>query len=110
VEVDAEDATRALKQHAQHGELADRPGAEGGDGVAVTHASQLCAEPARREDFGDRDRLLVGDLVRQLHPRRRSNQLTGLRSVRFAISMRLAMRITQWLERPASDFVYAARW
>jgi hypothetical protein len=38
------------------------------------------------------------------------NQLTGLRTARFAIGMRLAMRITQWLERPAADFVYAARW
>jgi hypothetical protein len=40
----------------------------------------------------------------------RSNQVSGLRSVRFAISMRLAMRITQWLESPAADFVYAAHW
>jgi transcriptional regulator with XRE-family HTH domain len=38
------------------------------------------------------------------------NQLLGLRSARFAISMTLAMRITQWLERPAADFIYAARW
>lgn len=36
--------------------------------------------------------------------------LTGLRTARFAISMRLAMRIAQWLERPAADFIYAARW
>jgi hypothetical protein len=40
----------------------------------------------------------------------RSNQVSGLRSVRFAISMRLAMRVTQWLERPAADFVYPAQW
>jgi hypothetical protein len=38
------------------------------------------------------------------------NQLTGLRTAKFATGMRLAMRITQWLGRPASDFVYAARW
>ena len=38
------------------------------------------------------------------------NQLTGLRRARFATGMRLAMRITQWLGRPASDFVYAATW
>ncbi len=38
------------------------------------------------------------------------NQLTGIRRARFAIGMRLAMRITQWLGRPAADFIYAARW
>lgn len=37
-------------------------------------------------------------------------QISGLRKVRFAVGMRLAMRITQWLGRPAADFVYAARW
>jgi len=36
------------------------------------------------------------------------SQLTGLKRARFAMGMRLAMRITQWLERPAADFVYAA--
>ncbi|HEX8814541.1 MAG TPA: hypothetical protein VF753_03485 [Terriglobales bacterium] len=39
-----------------------------------------------------------------------SSQLTGLRTVKFAIGMRLAMRITQALRRPAADFVYAADW
>jgi len=39
-----------------------------------------------------------------------SSQLTGLKTVRYAISMRLAMRITQWLEQPASTFVYLAEW
>jgi hypothetical protein len=39
-----------------------------------------------------------------------SSQLTGLRTAKFATGMRLAMRITQWLGRPASDFVYASRW
>jgi hypothetical protein len=38
------------------------------------------------------------------------NQLTGVKTARFAIGMRLAMRITQWLARPASEFMYAARW
>ena len=38
------------------------------------------------------------------------SQLTGIRTARFAIGMRLAMRIVQWLERPAADFVYAGRW
>lgn len=38
------------------------------------------------------------------------SQLTGLKTARFATSMRLAMRITQWLGRPARDFVYSATW
>jgi hypothetical protein len=38
------------------------------------------------------------------------NQLTGLRTAKFATNMDLAMRITQWLGRPAADFVYAAKW
>ncbi len=39
-----------------------------------------------------------------------SNQLTALRTAKFATGMDLAMRIVQWLERPAADFVYAAAW
>lgn len=39
-----------------------------------------------------------------------ANQLTHLRIAKFAISMRLAMRITQALRRPAADFVYVAEW
>jgi hypothetical protein len=38
------------------------------------------------------------------------SQLTGIKTARFAIGMRLAMRITQWLDRPAAEFTYAARW
>ena len=38
------------------------------------------------------------------------SQLTGLRSARFATGLTLAMRIVRWLDRPAADFVYAARW
>jgi hypothetical protein len=38
------------------------------------------------------------------------SQLTGIRTARFGMSMRLAMRITRWLGRPAADFVYPARW
>ena len=38
------------------------------------------------------------------------SQLTGIKTARFAIGMRLAMRITQWLARPASEFIYAAGW
>ncbi len=36
-----------------------------------------------------------------------SNQLRGLRTARYATNMGLAMRITQWLRRPAAEFVYA---
>jgi hypothetical protein len=38
------------------------------------------------------------------------NQLTGLRTAKFATGMDLAMRIVQWLDRPAADFVYPATW
>jgi hypothetical protein len=37
-------------------------------------------------------------------------QLTGLRTAKYATTMDLAMRITQWLGRPAADFVYPAAW
>jgi hypothetical protein len=39
-----------------------------------------------------------------------SNQLTALRTAKFATGMDLAMRIVQWLDRPATDFVYRSRW
>jgi hypothetical protein len=38
------------------------------------------------------------------------SQLTGLRTARFAMNMRLAMKITQWLEVPAATFVRPAQW
>jgi hypothetical protein len=38
------------------------------------------------------------------------SQLTGLRTAKFATGMRLAMRISQALRRPAADFVYVADW
>jgi len=38
------------------------------------------------------------------------SQVTGLRTAKFATGMDLAMRIVQWLGRPAADFVYPARW
>ena len=41
---------------------------------------------------------------------RTPNQLTGLRTARFATGMDTAMRIVQWIGRPAADFVYPARW
>jgi hypothetical protein len=37
-------------------------------------------------------------------------QLTALRTAKFATGMDLAMRVAQWLDRPAADFVYVARW
>ena len=37
-------------------------------------------------------------------------QLTGLKTARYATGMALAMRITQWVGRPAADFIYVARW
>ncbi|MGC2167546.1 MAG: hypothetical protein WA580_00420 [Acidimicrobiales bacterium] len=39
-----------------------------------------------------------------------TNQLTGLRTAKFATGIALAMRITQWLGRPASDFIYPSKW
>ena len=39
-----------------------------------------------------------------------ANQLTGLRTAKFATSMDLAMRIAQWTGRPGAEFVYAATW
>ena len=38
------------------------------------------------------------------------NQLTGLRTAKYATGMDLAMRIVQWMGRPAADFVYPATW
>lgn len=39
---------------------------------------------------------------------RTPSQLTGLRTARYATNMRVAMRITQALRRPAADFIYPA--
>jgi len=39
-----------------------------------------------------------------------ANQLTGIRTARYAIGMKLAMKLVQWLECPASTFIYAAKW
>jgi len=38
------------------------------------------------------------------------SQMTGLRTARFATGMNTAMRIVQWLEQPAADFIYPAKW
>jgi hypothetical protein len=34
----------------------------------------------------------------------------GLRTAKFATGMDLAMRIVQWIDRPAADFIYRATW
>ncbi|HTS89851.1 MAG TPA: hypothetical protein VMG41_15260 [Gemmatimonadales bacterium] len=52
--------------------------------------------------------LTWAELAAQLHCT--TSQLTGLRKIRFAISMRLAMRLVHWLEQPARAFIYMARW
>jgi hypothetical protein len=38
------------------------------------------------------------------------NRLTALRTAKYSTDMDLAMRIVQWMGRPAADFVYSARW
>ncbi len=38
------------------------------------------------------------------------SQLSGLRTVRYAISMVLCMRIVAWIGRPSGEFIYAAEW
>lgn len=38
------------------------------------------------------------------------SQLTGLRTAKYATGMDVAMRIVQWIGRPAADFVYPATW
>lgn len=37
------------------------------------------------------------------------SQVAGLSRLRYGTSMRLAMRITRWLDRPAADFVIAVK-
>jgi hypothetical protein len=39
-----------------------------------------------------------------------ANRLTALRTAKFATDMDLAMRIVQWIKRPAAEFVYLATW
>ena len=38
------------------------------------------------------------------------HQLTGIRTARYAIGMKLMMRIVQWLGQPAATFIYPAEW
>ncbi len=47
-------------------------------------------------------------LSEQLHCT--ANQLTALKTAKFATGIKIALCITQWLERPAADFIYPARW
>lgn len=58
----------------------------------------------RRRDTGLTWRQLADDLGCT------TNQLTGLRTARYATNMNLAMRISQWLDQPAAAFIRAARW
>jgi hypothetical protein len=39
-----------------------------------------------------------------------ANQLTGLRTAKYATGMRLAMRICQGICRPSADFIYVSTW
>jgi hypothetical protein len=59
---------------------------------------------ARRRELGLTWKALATELGCTAH------QVQGLRTVRYAIGMRLAMRMVQWLERPAAAFIYAASW
>jgi len=59
---------------------------------------------ARRREQGS----TWGELAVRLRCSR--HQLTGIKTARYAIGMRLAMRIVQWLERPAAAFVHAVEW
>ena len=38
------------------------------------------------------------------------SQLTGLRDLKFATGINVAMRVVQWMGRAAADFVYGAEW
>ena len=56
----------------------------------------------RRRDLSWRD------VARQVHCS--ESQLRGLRTVRYAIAMLLAMRLVTWLDRPASAFIVPEKW
>src|SRR5262245_4052602 len=53
---------------------------------------------ARRQERGLTWKALAAEL------RCSESQVQGLRTIRYAIGMRLAMRIVQWVERPAAAF------
>lgn len=39
-----------------------------------------------------------------------SHQITGLKTARYAIGMKLMMRVVQWIGQPAATFIFSARW
>ena len=59
---------------------------------------------SRRRD----QELSWGELAKEL--RCSEHQLRGIRTARYAIGMRLAMRVVQWLDCPASTFIHAGKW
>ncbi|MGH7692053.1 MAG: hypothetical protein ACREOA_05025, partial [Candidatus Dormibacteria bacterium] len=60
-------------------------------------------------DGARRDRGLTWvEVAREL--RCTPGQLTGIRTARYAMGMDLAMRVVQWLGRPAADFILPAEW
>ncbi len=60
-------------------------------------------------DTQRRDKQLTWmSLAKELHCS--EHQLKGIKRARFAIGMKLAEQIVQWLNRPASAFVYIAMW
>jgi hypothetical protein len=62
-----------------------------------------CALNAQRQDCG----LTWSELAKTLDCT--PSRLTNLRTARMA-DMGLAMRVTQWLTKPAADYVHAAQW
>ena len=87
---------------------------------ALEHASLPAAGPDQRLRWD------LGAVYEALDARRRErgltwrelaaelqcsdNQLTGIRTARYAIGMKRMMRIVVWLGCPASTFITAARW
>jgi len=66
--------------------------------------------PMTTTDKGQKRRTLTFHLVQKIVRSLHAEPAHGLRNAKFATSMRLAMRITQALHRPAADFVYVAEW
>ena len=61
---------------------------------------------ARRTPPGTSDDLAPGRPSPALHAQSADRPQAG----RYATNMKLAMRITQWLERSVADFIHAAEW
>lgn len=75
------------------------------------HATARRPRPGLAEALGERRsemQLTWGQLATRLGCS--PNQLSGIAHARYAVGMRIAMAVTQWLGRPAADFVYAASW